>query len=127
MEMMCTSCHSKTGPAMDKVPLIASHPETALIVNVATHKQGRNKHLPLFDIITGEKLPAGNISCPSCHDVHQWNPGLNAKGDGIRLEGSALNSFLRASSLELMCSDCHGPDALFKYLYFHDPEKRTAK
>jgi hypothetical protein len=23
--------------------------------------------------------------------------------------------------------DCHGPDSLFKYLYFHDPDKRTIK
>jgi predicted CXXCH cytochrome family protein len=127
MEMLCTSCHSKTGPATDKVPQIASHPDTALIVNVAKNKKSRDKDLPLFDETTGEKLLVGNITCPSCHDAHQWNPGLSTKGEGIQLEGSALNSFLRASSLELMCSDCHGPDALFKYLYFHDPEKRTGK
>jgi len=27
----------------------------------------------------------------------------------------------------LPCMDCHGPDGLFKYLYFHDPGKRASK
>ena len=126
IEQMCYSCHSKTGPANKKVPLIASHPDNVLIINRQKNIRVGNKYLPLFDESTGNRIMVGNISCLSCHNAHQWSSGSTSKSKGP-LEGSVLDRFLRASSYQLPCSDCHGPDALYKYLYFHDPTKRMAE
>jgi hypothetical protein len=82
--------------------------------------------LPLFDESTGNRIMVGNISCLSCHNAHQWSSRSESKGKGT-LEGSVLDRFLRASSYQLPCSNCHGPDALYKYLYFHDPTKRSGR
>ena len=127
MEAMCISCHSKTGPAQNKNPQIATHPDNALIISGPESEKAGNKILPLFDETTGNRIVVGNISCPSCHNAHQWSPGLTSKGQGTPVEGSSLDSFLRASSRELICHDCHGPQALVKYLYFHDPIKRLGQ
>jgi predicted CXXCH cytochrome family protein len=126
-EMMCTSCHSKNGTAGNKIPSIASHPEGKLITNVGRNTKGRDNYFPLFDKTTGQPETVGNLSCPSCHNGHQWSPGVPSAGSGVKVEGSADNSFLRVQSRDLPCMDCHGPDGLFKYLYFHDPAKRTIK
>ena len=125
MEQMCNSCHSKDGPAHNKVPLIGSHPDNVVIINIRKNIKGSQIYLPLFDKTTGKSVTAGNLSCASCHNAHQWQSNLPSKGKGIVVEGSALNSFLRTSSYHLMCKNCHGPEALFKFLYFHDPDKRT--
>ncbi len=126
-EMMCVSCHSKNNAADNKIPLIASHPEGKLITNVGRNTEGRDNYFPLFDKATGQLITVGNISCPSCHNAHQWSSGIPSEGNGFKIEGSADNSFLRVQSRNLPCMDCHGPDGLFKYLYFHDPAKRTIK
>jgi len=126
-EMMCNSCHSEKGSASNKIPPIASHPEGKLITNVGRNMKGGINYFPLFDRITGKNVTVGNISCPSCHNAHQWNPEIRSEGSGVKIEGSADNSFLRVQSRDLPCMDCHGPDGLFKYLYFHDPGKRASK
>jgi predicted CXXCH cytochrome family protein len=124
MDQMCNSCHSENGSAKNKIPLIASHPKDR-IVNFAANVKGDGHYFPLFDGISGKPVIAGDISCPSCHNVHQWNPDLYAKGEGVTdLEGNATNSFLRAHSATLMCIDCHGVDALFKFKFFHEPKGR---
>jgi predicted CXXCH cytochrome family protein len=126
-ERMCISCHSKNGPANNKIPPIASHPAGKLITNVGRNTKGQDNYFPLFDKSTGQPVTVDNISCPSCHNAHQWSPGTPSEGSGVKTEGSADNSFLRVQSRNLPCMDCHGPDGLFKYLYFHDPDKRTIK
>jgi len=125
MEMLCNSCHSKAGSANDKIPPIASHPDGKLITNVGRNIKGMDNYFPLYDPQTGDNTTVGNISCASCHNAHQWNPGLPSGGKGVQAEGSADNSFLRDRSSDLLCRDCHGPEALYKYLYFHDPGKRA--
>jgi hypothetical protein len=127
IERMCYSCHSKAGPANKKVPAIGSHPDNVLMINARKNIRAEDNYLPLFDKATAKNTLVGNLSCASCHNAHQWQRDLKSNGTGVEIEGSALNSFLRASSLHLMCKDCHGPEALFKYLYFHDPTKRTGK
>jgi hypothetical protein len=123
--MMCNSCQSKKGSANNKIPPIASHPAGKLITNVGSNMKGTSKYFPLYDRITGNNVTVGNISCPSCHNAHQWIPGQRSGGEGVKVEGSADNSFLRVRSSDLLCRDCHGPEALYKYLYFHDPGKRA--
>jgi hypothetical protein len=125
--MLCNYCHSKEGSASNKIPQIASHPAGKLITNVGRHTKGRRNYFPLFDKTTGQPARVGNISCPSCHNAHQWNPGIRSGGSGAKIEGSADNSFLRVQSRDLLCMDCHGPEALYKFLYFHDAGKRAIK
>ena len=124
---MCSSCHSTRGSASDKIPRIASHPDDKLIINLGRNTRGQLNYFPLYDETTGNTVTVGNISCPSCHNTHQWNRQQRSAGTGLAIEGSADNSFLRAPSHDLLCKDCHGPEALLKYLYFHDPVKRSGK
>ena len=84
-------------------------------------------YFPLFDDSTGEYITIGNISCPSCHNVHQWDPQISKKGPGKNIEGNTTNSFLRNVSYYSICIDCHGLDALFRYKYYHDLENRVEK
>jgi len=123
MEKMCNSCHAKNGAARNKVPPIGYHPQDKLVDLSGKTKSGE-QYLPLFDPLSAEPVVAGNISCASCHNVHQWEPDLAAKGAGVNLEGNATNSFLRTHTPDLMCKDCHGFEALLRFKFFHDPERR---
>jgi predicted CXXCH cytochrome family protein len=124
MDMMCNSCHSRNGPADSKIPRIASHPEDQLINNVGRNIKGERNYFPLYDKGSGELVSVGNISCPSCHDAHQWDPRFKTKGKGVNTEGSVTNSFLRQQTYSLLCIDCHGLDALFRFKYYHNPIER---
>ena len=127
MDKMCNSCHAKNSVAEDKVPKVDFHPEGQLITNINHEIKHQPNYFPLFDNKTGEASTVGNISCPSCHDVHIWDPKFSRKGKGENVEGSATNSFLRAQTYSIMCIDCHGLDALFRFKYYHDPEDRVEK
>jgi predicted CXXCH cytochrome family protein len=128
MARMCNSCHSEGSVAARKVPLVATHPQ-GTIVNLQGKIKGKSKekYLPLFDETTGEPVAAGNISCASCHNAHQWKPNSSDKGEGVNLEGNATNSFLRTGPDNLMCKDCHGFQSLLKFKFFHDPVIRRIK
>ena len=123
MDTMCTTCHSEKGSAKNKIPLISTHP-ISKVVNLGHNIKGRPNYFPLFDGISGQPVIVGEISCPSCHNAHQWNPGSPAKGKGVDAEGNATNSFLRASSAIVLCKNCHSIDAIFKFKFYHDPSKR---
>ncbi|GBE05439.1 doubled CXXCH motif [bacterium BMS3Abin10] len=127
MDMMCNSCHSENGSAKTKVPEVASHPKNQLITNIGRNVKGRPNYFPLFDIRNGKPVTVGDISCSSCHDVHQWDPRFYKKGPGKNTEGNATNSFLRRHTYGLMCIDCHGLDALFRFKYYHEPSERKSK
>ncbi len=127
MDMMCNYCHSEDGSAKDKIPEIDTHPEGQLITNVGRDVKNKPNYFPLYDNGTGEFASVGDISCPSCHDVHQWDPRFDTKGNGINVEGTATNSFLRTQTYSLLCIDCHGLDALFRFKYYHDPEERVER
>ena len=126
MERMCNSCHSENGSAKNKIPRIASHPQ-GKIVDLGKAIPGKVEYLPLFDDTSGEAVNVGSISCPSCHNVHQWDPQSPTKGKGVNLEGNATNGFLRIRSPHLMGKDCHGFEALVKFKFFHDPTMRTTQ
>jgi hypothetical protein len=117
MNALCTGCHSKGNIAEKKIPLIATHPAGNLITNVMRYNPNKSGYTPLFDE-TGREKNVGDISCPSCHNAHQWSPLLKGRGAG-------RYNFLRNTSDNTFCADCHGPDAIFRYLYFHDPKKRV--
>jgi predicted CXXCH cytochrome family protein len=125
METLCLSCHSQNGSAKNRIPEIFSHPKDKLILNVGRNIKGKPDFFPIFDDISGKQIPFGNISCPSCHNAHQWNSRIPAKGKGINVDGDATNSFLRSQAMQVLCKDCHGPDTLLRIKFFHDPRKRT--
>lgn len=125
VDALCNSCHSKEKPAENKIPLIATHPEERLINNIMRNDRSAIDFAPIYDKRTGKETNVGNISCPSCHNAHQWSPLVKEKGHYKNLEGNATNSFLRNVSYNNICIDCHGLDALFRYKYFHDPEERV--
>jgi predicted CXXCH cytochrome family protein len=122
---LCNSCHARGGIAENKIPLIATHPQDKLINNIMRCNRNQLDFSPLYDQVTGEETNVGNISCPSCHNAHQWSPIKKVKGTNKNIEGSTTNSFLRNVSYNNICIDCHGLDALFRYKYFHDPEERV--
>jgi predicted CXXCH cytochrome family protein len=125
METLCTGCHSRSGAASDKIPAVVFHPE-----DIAIHNTGRNiKHdpvyFPLYHAASGQPQNAGNLSCPSCHNAHRWSPIEDLpNAAGKNREGDVLSSFLRNASYNTICMDCHGPEALYRYQYFHLPAKR---
>ena len=126
METLCNSCHSASGWARNKTPLISSHPEEKM-VDLGEILKDRYASFPLFNKTSGKLVTHGNISCPSCHNAHQWDPGSATKGPGVNVEGNATNSFLRAQSFNMICKDCHGIEGLFRFKFFHDPDERKPK
>ena len=125
MDMMCNSCHSPEGSASAKIPEAYMHPKEKLITNIGRDKKNEMNYFPLYDKKSGEYVTIGDVSCPSCHDVHQWDPLLYSKGEGVNVEGTATNSFIRAQTYSLLCIDCHGLEALFRFKYYHDPDERV--
>ena len=125
----CSSCHSKTGMAKDKTPEFKSHPEYVMAWSNTTRANFlQNKStpdLPVFDE-KGIEQQRGQITCASCHDPHQWSPRSAQGGSGKNEEGDVLSSFLRISKSEyIVCADCHGKDALYRYKYFHEKSSRA--
>ena len=128
VEKMCLSCHAKDKAAKDKVPSKLQHPDHVLVwSNEVRKKRITNNQLPNIPVYdeNGKSAHVGLISCLSCHDPHQWKPEKNKAGDGKKHEGDAMNSFLRNKNSELIiCADCHGADAIFRYKYFHGETSR---
>ena len=124
MEMICNSCHAEDGSAKNKIPPVYLHPREKLVRIKGGNKKDDPHYFPLFHGRSGKRVPIGNISCPSCHNVHQWDPKIPAKGHGVNAEGDATNSFLRSSASFAVCKECHDSDARLKIKYYHDADKR---
>lgn len=124
----CASCHVDTGIAKDKVPPELEHPEKAVAwSNDSRNVYYNNKQLPVITVYDekGAIQRMGTITCTSCHNPHQWNPGATKAGSGKNEEGDVLTSFLRNKNSEyIVCADCHGKDALFRYKYYHSKTSR---
>ncbi|KPJ78109.1 MAG: hypothetical protein AMJ54_05310 [Deltaproteobacteria bacterium SG8_13] len=126
VDSLCTSCHSRGNIAEKKIPRIASHPTDRLIINTALFDKRRGFYTPLFDG-NGHRVDIGNISCPSCHDSHRWGFLGNAARPVKILQGSGASKFLRTASYKTVCVNCHAEEAPFRYLYFHQPDKRILR
>ena len=124
MNGLCTSCHSKGNIAEKKIPPIATHPGGKLINNVRPRDPQKRNYTPIFND-TGARQRVGEITCASCHNGHQWTPPYT--GQRGETQPPPRFKFLRNKSHDVLCMDCHGPDGLFRYLYFHDPTKRKIR
>lgn len=127
MEKMCRSCHSNNQVAAVKQPEKITHPKDVVIISSEKIKQKeaeKGSYFPLYTPV-GDKVEEGGITCPTCHNPHQWKPGTEDFGPGKNIEGNATNSFLRNKSESALCTHCHGMDALFRYKFFHTEKSRV--
>lgn len=122
MEQSCRSCHSPGRAGAAKQPLKPNHPPHVNVISNPGRQRGAGLSPPVFTP-DGVRTTSGIITCPTCHNVHQWVPGME-EGPGRNEEGDARTSFLRGTSDFSLCSDCHGLDALFRYKYFHGESSR---
>jgi predicted CXXCH cytochrome family protein len=146
----CTSCHSPGNPAEAKQPPRGLHPYgLAVGQRRAMEVKAKNNYPPFkyvyktlvtfmnnkdmllgirpaFPAYTDQGLmsPSGDLTCPTCHNPHQWDPKKAVKGSGKNEEGHVNNSFLRSNLLYDFCIDCHSYDAIFRMKYYHTNRSR---
>jgi predicted CXXCH cytochrome family protein len=125
-DVLCLNCHQPGGIGEKKVVKHFSHPHEDLVL------RSDPKLLPLLG---PDEKPAdfGRIACVTCHEPHVWDaekkppedaPNLRLSANRENLEGSNRDSFLRHKGVAgTFCVDCHGPEGLVKYKYFHDPKR----
>jgi predicted CXXCH cytochrome family protein len=126
VDSLCTSCHSKGNIAEKKIPRIASHPTDRLIINTVLFDKSKGLYTPMFDS-SGRRADIGNIACPSCHNTHRWGFLGNYANHSEILQKSGASKFLRTVSYRTVCVNCHAEEAPFRYLYFHQPDKRILR
>ncbi len=117
----CVSCHREGGPVA--APAIASHPEADMFNSYAPTTPG---FLPLFNE-AGEVDPKGSIACRTCHLTHGRSTPAPMPANVSALnprEQRARKWHIRSFAAENVCTACHGFDALRRYMYFHDPQRR---
>jgi predicted CXXCH cytochrome family protein len=117
----CLSCHREGGPVAP--PAIASHPKVEMFNPQAPTAPG---FLPLFNE-KGEVDPRGSIACRTCHLTHGRSTPAPLPADTATLSTRELRArkwHIRSFVAENVCTACHGFDALRRYMYFHDPQRR---
>jgi predicted CXXCH cytochrome family protein len=123
-EKLCRSCHAVGQVAAAKVPADGQsrHPGKVTAWSPELRARFNPKGAGGIRVYGVDGLPAktGVITCPSCHNPHQWNARTSTEGPGKNTEGDVDTSFLRLANTEsFLCADCHGRDALFRYKYYH--------
>jgi len=109
---LCRSCH-------DDGPAPGEHPASVLAWSQDVRDPVRPDtpaEMPVFGP-EGRQLGVGNIACATCHDVHRES----AEGRPAHLAGLHLRM---PEFVEPLCADCHGPDSLFLYKFFHSAVSR---
>jgi predicted CXXCH cytochrome family protein len=117
----CLACHHPDGPA--PVRVVASHPEKFML---NTAPPGALGYLPLFDA-AGHVNPQGGVVCRTCHLSHGRLDLLHllASEDALsESQRTAIRLNLRSFIPPNICTQCHGQEARFRFLFFHDPERR---
>ncbi len=120
-EALCKGCHARRKAGSKKIVGDPSHPMNKAVSDARptlrretsvfyehTRKDGMETELPLFNP-DGKRSKDGDITCPTCHNVHHWDPDQWEKGNNQNIEGDGGNSFLRKSNLpdSGLCATCH--------------------
>lgn len=114
----CTGCHRPGGAA--PFPAVAWHPQVAM--QDPFFGTSERPNLPLFDS-RGRPAPRGKMTCRTCHQPHgrSMPDGLLATDDTAQTRRWSL---VRSFAPPNLCTTCHGPDGMRRFLYFHDPARR---
>ncbi len=116
---ICAGCHSSGGKAPGQAaPIFEAHPAGLALPHGIQSAAGSSYFLYNPD---GERTPAGDITCSTCHNPHQWDSQDKGRNPGTDMKGDASNSFLREGIHNLFCASCHGEESLFKFLFYHRP------
>lgn len=112
----CVDCHRQGGSAATLVPKYMDHPDVDFVNRTMPQQAG---YMPTFNYY-GKPSPTGAISCLTCHEPHAGGADAKVKA------GSALSrhAFLRPAKGQSLCVDCHGGEALWRYLYYHKEHRR---
>jgi predicted CXXCH cytochrome family protein len=109
---LCRSCH-------DDAPNPGEHPDHVVAWSQdirGTIFSNTPGEMPVFDK-NARQARVGNIGCPTCHNVHVET----AEGRPSHLKGLHLRM---PEFVEPLCADCHGPESLFLYKFFHSQASR---
>lgn len=119
----CVVCHREGGGA-SPVKLIDHFPDD--LQNVA--EPGTPGFMPLANP-HGAIGPEGRIACVTCHMPHGRPPGEGFPAiDPKSITENQLRAMMpmvRPYTAPNLCSSCHGYEGVFRYLYFHHPQKRA--
>ncbi len=107
----CTGCHRRGECGAGRIPAYTDHPEVP-ILNRKAH--GEPGYMPTFDS-HGELSRTGAVSCLTCHEPHAAASARSAPGSS--------QMFLRHSERLSLCADCHGIEALWRFLYYHQAQR----
>ena len=121
-DVYCIACHREGGPVAP--PPIATHPAVAMFNPDAPGLPG---YLPLFNL-EGRVDANGNHACRTCHLTHgriQPAPVSEMVAGKSSREVRARMWHIRTFAATNVCTTCHGFDALRRFMYFHDPARRT--
>jgi predicted CXXCH cytochrome family protein len=129
-DQMCINCHNSAGLAKAKVPDEMLHPSRNVPVNPSRVRRGKKTWNlnPVYDT-EGKASDFGHITCLTCHNPHRWSAAENLRPEDIKSgnrEGDALSSFLNTTNtVNFLCADCHGPDSLYRYKFYHWQDSRA--
>lgn len=112
---LCTCCHSQGQCAEKHIPKYVQHPDVPLLNRISPEQPG---YMPTFDI-NGKQSSTGAISCLTCHEPHA---ALSKQQQSIK-QIKPHYKFLRPTVNQTLCSDCHGIETLWRYLYFHQDQR----
>lgn len=104
---LCTCCHGQNKCAAVLIPKYSDHPDIALFNRTRPGEQG---YRPTFNR-QGKPSQTGTISCLTCHEPHTAQLNLETSRQ--------FTMFLRPTKNQELCVDCHGPESLWRFLYFH--------
>lgn len=117
----CMVCHCPGGIA--PAPTVAEHPQVTIPHEVPPEAPG---YLPLFDA-AGHVSPDGQITCRTCHLSHGRLDLLQQAAESKTVseqDRRAMKLNLRAFVSPNICTQCHGQEARFRFLFFHKPDRR---
>ena len=111
---LCTCCHSQGKSAAALVPEHLEHPDVALLNRTHPDEPG---YRPTFDQ-QGKPSSTGAISCLTCHEPHTATTSFGTSRQQAM--------FLRPAKNQELCVDCHGPETLWRFLYFHKDSRNPS-
>jgi predicted CXXCH cytochrome family protein len=112
LNRLCRACHDDgPNPGEHPIDVVAWSQDVRAAV-----RSNAPAEMPVFDE-NGHQARVGQIGCATCHNPHREV----AAGRPEDLPGL----YLRMPELvEPLCADCHGPDSLFLYKFFHSEASR---